>query len=209
MYYWRSHQTEYPAHGDCNAQRKILKWCRQHHEKKKDKHVIAQKIENYKTWWGYLKQRKVKVYDKYWPRNEKIVIQNMFWEGHAKEALFLSFDQFDRWVRRLDNERTRAFDWYEGRIYRGFRYEPTAYVKQPYHAKKERSDKYKQKQEWRKEKGFAKDQSKGTCWHRNCPKWVKQHCNQQSRRNARRLIKAGRYDHLFTHDYPVDTWMWD
>lgn len=62
------------------------------------------------------------------------------------------------------------------------------------------------KQDWRVRKGFSKDQSKHRTWCK-CGRELKQFGNRQHRRWVKKLIKAGKYDHIYWHqDMFISSW---
>lgn len=64
--------------------------------------------------------------------------------------------------------------------------------------------------DWRRRKGFARDQAKGSR-RSGCPKWLKRQCNKDYRAWVRDLIKRGKFEEIGTKtrkDF-FDSWMWD
>lgn len=60
--------------------------------------------------------------------------------------------------------------------------------------------------EWRRRKGFSKDQSKGEAWCK-CQRWLKTLGSRNHRRWSKRLIHMEQYDDLYYHqDMFVSSW---
>lgn len=60
--------------------------------------------------------------------------------------------------------------------------------------------------DWRRRKGFTKDQSKGDQFCK-CGVYLKQEGNRLDRRHVKRLIQADRFDEIFYHqDQWVSSW---
>lgn len=64
------------------------------------------------------------------------------------------------------------------------------------------------REDWRKHKGFAKDQAEAEDRF-GCPPWVKARCNRDYRRWANMLLKKGRYDEICWRRDFYDPWMWN
>lgn len=92
-------------------------------------------------------------------------------------------------------------------MYRDY-WRKSSYRKQSYHCKKEISEETLHKNEWRKKKGFAKDQSKTKTWKRNAGKYYKQLSNQMHRAWIKNEMTHGR--EVCNNDYKwfIDKWMW-
>lgn len=66
------------------------------------------------------------------------------------------------------------------------------------------------RKDWRKRKGFAKDQAKSED-RRGCPKAIKRMCNKEYRSWVKSKIKQGKYSEIGTKcrkDF-FDPWLWD
>jgi len=188
MYIYYHRWGFYPAHGDCPNQRDFLASARDYYHAKTNLEV---------TYW--------------FDRKETLINWCYKW-GRDYQVLHMSHDQFRRWLLNVDRERTKASYWHKVRWDRWSRFkEPSKFVRKPYIKKKQRSENYLQKQEWRKNKGFAKDKQKKKGWHRSCPKYIKRYCNKKLRQMERRCIWREEYDklHSVTPKNLFDPWMWD
>jgi len=62
------------------------------------------------------------------------------------------------------------------------------------------------KEDWRRRKGFAKDQSKHRTWCK-CRKYLKSKGNRQDRRWVKQMIHHEKYDEIYYHqDMFVSSW---
>jgi hypothetical protein len=153
------------------------------------------------------------------------LIYKFYFEGrYVYQALNMSFKDFaDYLIRGIPSSLyyavkplPRRSKWY----YRGVQYvldrdngfrQKIKYQRKKTHCKKERSEEYVAKQEWRKKKGIDKDNQKANYRRTGIPKWMKRHCHKMHRQMQRECIYRENYDKLPTckTDKSIfDPWMY-
>jgi hypothetical protein len=100
--------------------------------------------------------------------------------------------------------RTHEFYWNKYRNSRAQRYSGISKFRQ--NGTYEKKTKDNNKTEWRKRKGFAKDQGRQAAWC-GCGPYLKDVDHRSRRAYEREMIDSGRWDEMINHrEYHVSSW---